>query len=437
MKSIQHTRYPGLLRHGLLVISSFIIPHSSFAAESPLYIPFQGQVTNQAGVLSADGQYSVIFNLYDQAVGGQPVWSERHVKIGVTKGMINVFLGSITPLTTVDFSQTKYLGITVDVDNLATTADPEMVPRSLIMPAFHAKKAENSTKLAGQDWSVFFVNGNGQPTNDPSTGFLSGTKVRPASITAAQLNTASVQTAQIQDAAVNSAKIADGTISVNDLSTALQQSSVIPPGTVNAFAGLENKVPAGWLLCDGSALRSANPVYSALFSAISTNWGNGTSSSTGAKFVAIAAGAEQTNFNLPDLRGYFLRGVDKSNGIAQNRDVDASSRGTSQLGGLSGNEVGSVQSDRLRTHNHIWGSANGDPNIFGRALRSWTTPSGGFQDILAPFVANTLTAGGGNDDSMYVVPQSGSFHTSPTSTIEQAEGETRPKNAYVNYIIKL
>lgn len=75
----------------LLVLSSFVFPHSSFAVESPLYIPFQGQVTNQAGVLSADGQYSVIFNLYDQAVGGQPVWSERHVKIGVARGMINVF----------------------------------------------------------------------------------------------------------------------------------------------------------------------------------------------------------------------------------------------------------------------------------------------------------------------------------------------------------
>jgi hypothetical protein len=172
-----------------LLLSSFILPPSSFAAESPTYIPFQGQVTNQTGTIVADGQYSIIFNLYDQAVGGQPVWSERHVKIGVTRGMVNVFLGSISPLTSVDFSQTKYLGITVDTDNLATTADPEMVPRSLIMPAFFSK---NTSKMLGYDWSSLFQDGSSQPTNNIAGGSLKPSLFGNNSIDASKLINGSV-----------------------------------------------------------------------------------------------------------------------------------------------------------------------------------------------------------------------------------------------------
>jgi hypothetical protein len=189
----------------LLFFSSFILHPSSFAVDSPLYLPFQGQVTNQAGTIVADGQYSVIFNLYDQAVGGQPVWSERHVKIGVTRGMINVFLGSIAPLTNVDFSQTKYLGITVDTDNLATTADPEMVPRSLIIPAFHAKKAEiaqNSNLLAGYAWSSILDG------VDPSTAFFRADRIAAASITNAKLAPMAVGAGNIQDQAIPLSKLA-------------------------------------------------------------------------------------------------------------------------------------------------------------------------------------------------------------------------------------
>jgi hypothetical protein len=210
-----------------LMLAVSAAPRLSFAVDSPLYIPFQGQVTNQAGTIVADGQYSVIFNLYDQAVGGQPVWSERHVKIGVTRGMINVFLGSIAPFDKgtasqaddVDFATTKYLGITVDVDNLATTADPEMVPRSLIIPAFHAKKAENSTKLAGHDWSAILANA----SNDPQTGFILGGKIANGSITSTQLGIgqvtneklalSSITTDKISNGAVGSDQMADGSVS--------------------------------------------------------------------------------------------------------------------------------------------------------------------------------------------------------------------------------
>lgn len=51
-------------------------------------------------------------------------------------------------------------------------------------------------------------------------------------------------------------------------------------------------VPAHCLACDGSAV--SRTTYPELFAAIGTTWG---------------AGDGSTTFNIPDLRGYFLRGV--------------------------------------------------------------------------------------------------------------------------------
>lgn len=61
-------------------------------------------------------------------------------------------------------------------------------------------------------------------------------------------------------------------------------------------------VPTGYLECDGSAV--SRTTYADLFTAIGTAWGNGDGSTT---------------FNVPDLRGVFLRGWDHGAGI----DTDA------------------------------------------------------------------------------------------------------------------
>jgi len=386
----------------ILLLSSFVICHSSFAqSASQELIPFQGRLTNQSGTAYTAGQYSIIFNLYSQGVGGSTLWTERHEKVGVVNGMVNVFLGSINPLTAVDFSTVKYLGITVDVDNNPATADPEMVPRQMIIPAFWAKRADNATKLAGQDWSVCFVNGTGAATNDPANGFVNGAKVAAGSIANAQLAGNAVTTANVTDGAVTSAKIADGTITVNDLSTALQQASVIPPGTIMPFAGNADRIPAGWLLCDGSALKSSNASYTAVYNAIQANWGNGITSPTGAAYPAIASGVDQTNFNIPDLRGQFLRGVA---GTLSN-DPDKATRTSIATGGAVGNAVGSVQVDGIRSHIHSYSS---------------------------------YSVGGSGGDIAWDAGGNAAKRSSPILNTNPSGGnETRPINAYVNYIIKL
>lgn len=61
-------------------------------------------------------------------------------------------------------------------------------------------------------------------------------------------------------------------------------------GSIALFAGAT--IPEGYLLCDGAAL--SREVYSELFSAIGTTWGEGDGSTT---------------FNLPDFSGKFIRGT--------------------------------------------------------------------------------------------------------------------------------
>lgn len=187
-----------------ILISSFCIPHSSFGANAPLIIPFQGRLTNQQGVPYTTGQYTIVFNIYSQAIGGTTQWTERHEKVGVTNGMISVFLGSITSLpTTVGnppvafFSTTRYLGITVDADDNAATADPEMVPRQMIIPAFHAKNADKMASQFGNfDWSAVFGTGVDPGTNNVSLSKIPTLTVDklPDNIPASKLETGAALT---------------------------------------------------------------------------------------------------------------------------------------------------------------------------------------------------------------------------------------------------
>ena len=73
-----------------------------------------------------------------------------------------------------------------------------------------------------------------------------------------------------------------------------------PSGMIAYFA--RNAAPAGWLKANGAAV--SRTTYAALFAAIGTTFGTGDGSTT---------------FNLPDLRGEFLRGWDDGRGVDAGR----------------------------------------------------------------------------------------------------------------------
>lgn len=76
---------------------------------------------------------------------------------------------------------------------------------------------------------------------------------------------------------------------------------VLPPGSLMAYGA--STAPTGWLLCDGSAV--SRTTYATLYAVIGTTWG---------------AGDTTTTFNVPDLRGQFVRGYD-DRGTATSKDT--------------------------------------------------------------------------------------------------------------------
>ncbi len=105
------------------------------------------------------------------------------------------------------------------------------------------------------------------------------------------------------------------------------------------------------------------------------------------------------DFNLPDLRGLFLRGWNGSRDD-EYKDTDLKNRVALFSGGQPWNNVGSYQLDELKSHTH---------DVKFRAI-------GG-----SAFIAGEAHA----VDSL-----------GTTSTTATTGTETRPKNAYVQYIIK-
>ena len=159
---------------------------SAQAQDTGHVIPFQGQLADQAGQpLNPTVPLTLVFRLYNAAVGSQAIWEEAQPNISVNSGRFSVLLGAITALPgETNFNRTLYLGITVD-DGNPMTVDVEMRPRQALVPVVSAKYAQNANKLNGFDWGALFVSG-----NDPVTGKIAGNRISAdGSFTTAHLQT--------------------------------------------------------------------------------------------------------------------------------------------------------------------------------------------------------------------------------------------------------
>jgi microcystin-dependent protein len=178
----------------------------------------------------------------------------------------------------------------------------------------------------------------------------------------------------------------------------------LPVGTIIAWGGPASSVPTNWMLCNGKAL--SKTVYKDLFAAIGSSWG-----SAGAKF------------NLPDLRGRFLRGDDAGTG----RDPDVKKRMPSMPGG-SATGVGSVQEDSMQNHSHDQGPHYHTYTVPGNVAHITDLGSG-----TGVYKSQLFDAG----SSLAINPKIWGVTTYGTKSRANAGEESRPKNAAVNFIIKV
>lgn len=167
--------------------------------------------------------------------------------------------------------------------------------------------------------------------------------------------------------------------------------ALVPTGAVLPFAG--TAAPSGYVLCQGAEVDRT--VFANLFAVIGT---------------AHGAGNGSTTFNLPDYRGRFLRGTDNAVG----RDPNAGVRTSMNSGGNTGDNVGSIQGDSFTSHQHIQG--------YGSSV----SPAARYGSVsgLASARVDYYTAAATDGTDGALVSSTGG-------------AETRPINAYINYIIKV
>jgi microcystin-dependent protein len=204
--------------------------------------------------------------------------------------------------------------------------------------------------------------------------------VSAGGITSNELATSSVTANAIADGAVIQAKT---------------NNSLVPSGAIMAFA--MNLVPTGWLHANGSAV--SRTTYSALWTALGT-----TSSPYG-------QGDGSTTFNLPDLRGYFVRGS-----------------GTNSDGTASGT-FGLKQADQFETHGHS--ASSNSTGAHTHSVIQTIDNNGGFDSGAgrARYGGSGDTTGSAGAHSHTITVSSPNSGTSGT--------ETRPSNIAMLYCIKI
>ena len=157
----------------------------------------------------------------------------------------------------------------------------------------------------------------------------------------------------------------------------------LPSGIINPFAGIT--APDGWLLCYGQAI--SRTVYSDLFIALSTTYG---------------AGDGTTTFNLPDLRGRTVAGIDNMGGTDAGRIDIANSSGT-----VVGSQYVTLTSAEMPSHTHTQDSHNHTQNAHGHVVSANSFASD-LQIVVGPL---------GADGNKYSFSDSGNDASSDTAVL--------------------
>lgn len=116
-----------------------VLPAVCFA-EVPHLIRYQGTAVDSQNV-PLEGPYTLTFRLYDAESVGTKVWEETQPDVPITQGHFSVLLGSVTPLTGVDWSQPCWLAVAVNGE--------ELLPRQPITSVPLAIRAEAAEQLEG------------------------------------------------------------------------------------------------------------------------------------------------------------------------------------------------------------------------------------------------------------------------------------------------
>jgi microcystin-dependent protein len=304
---------------------------------------YQGRLTDAAGDPVPGPQASLTFSLWDASTLGNKVWGDFQVTADLIDGRFNVVLG---PMDTDGPPRDIADAFGGDRYLEIQVESDAPLPRQQVLAAPTALFATNAGEAVHADHATD----------------------------------------------------ADHATTADNVGGANEIHYLNPAGMMAPFAG--SSAPSGWLSCDGSAVKSSD--YPGLYAAIGTAWGDGTNH----QGVLEDPADPDTDFNLPDLRGMFLRG---SGAHGSQQDAAESP--------FDGSLVGTYQSDTFQGHQHrleirVASGYTGGGGITSGTLDDWNT----IRDYFS-----------GRDDTIIALPPYGD---------PRVGSETKPASYSVLYIIK-
>ena len=166
--------------------------------------------------------------------------------------------------------------------------------------------------------------------------------------------------------------------------------------------------PSGYLKCDGAAI--SRTAFADLFAIIGTTHGEGDGSST---------------FNVPDLRGEFVRGWDDSRGVDSGRVFGSSQSDTNKQHNHTATSTSTISPS---SHNHVF-PGDDQLSFTANGQGGWTDRrTGSFS-----YDADSSTSGNG---IIYRTSDATLSASTSTSIANQGGSEARPRNIAMMYVIK-
>jgi microcystin-dependent protein len=397
-------------RHLILLVSTLALLGSSAFAQTkvPSLINYQGNVRNAAGVAIGSGtavNHTVTFRFWKSptsVLASDRLWSESQT-VTILDGNFNVLIGTgtavtgetnaVTPFANV-FGQSSavYLGITVD-DGNAGTVDAEISPRQQLVSGAFAFRATVAEGVDSSAITTSMLSSNSVTTNQLGAAAVTTAKIANNAITSVQILNGTIGVDKLGTGAVTADKILDGTITGADIAAGAVGTSQILDASITGADIANNTIPLAALAqAVKNFLVPVGTITAYGGSTAPDGWllcdGAPVSRSTYASLYAVIStaygSADVNSFNVPDR----------------------ASRTAMATGGNAGDAIGSIQTDAIQSHTH-----------------TYNTPTTANRD--------------GGTGATYTNRESAvTATTGSVSAGARTSAETRPINAYVNYIIK-
>jgi len=158
-----------------LKIENLKLTLSEAQASTPNYqLNYQGKLTNSSNIAVTNGAYNIRFRLCTDSSCSSPIWTETHCyspdngstcdgtgtdqRVTLTNGLFSAMIGSIlSNLSSINFNQTLYLGVTIGGADATPLWDPEMSPRKTLgtvpsaFESYHSLSSDTATNATNAD----------------------------------------------------------------------------------------------------------------------------------------------------------------------------------------------------------------------------------------------------------------------------------------------